>query len=82
MNTIQDVIDKRNELFEKAMLNFSFMMVYNGDLMAEEEEEELMDKLHKLDAAINDYQNDECGCGQHMKLQILKDMVHEIEKYI
>ena len=39
MKTIQDVIDKRNELFEKIMDNASFMMIYNGDLAGEEDEE-------------------------------------------
>ena len=38
MKTIQDVIDKRNELFEKIMDNASFMMIYNGDLAGEEDE--------------------------------------------
>ena len=44
MKTIQDVIDKRNELFEKIMDNASFMMIYNGDLAGEEDEEELLRK--------------------------------------
>ena len=48
MKTIQDVIDKRNELFEKIMDNASFMMIYNGDLAGEEDEEELLRKMQKL----------------------------------
>ena len=55
MKTIQDVIDKRNELFEKIMDNASFMMIYNGDLAGEEDEEELLRKMQKLDDAIYDF---------------------------
>ena len=62
MKTIQDVIDKRNELFEKIMDNASFMMIYNGDLAGEEDEEELLRKMQKLDDAIYDFQHDDCGC--------------------
>ena len=39
MNTLEEIIDKRNELFEKMMDNYSFMMIYNGDLMGDEDEE-------------------------------------------
>ena len=68
MNTLEEIIDKRNELFEKMMDNYSFMMIYNGDLMGDEDEEELMKKMQKLDDGINKLKNDECGCGEHMRL--------------
>ena len=73
MKTIQDVIDKRNELFEKIMDNASFMMIYNGDLAGEEDEEELLRKMQKLDDG---------GCGERMRLEVLKPLVRDIEKYV
>lgn len=82
MKTIQDVIDKRNELFEKIMDNASFMMIYNGDLAGEEDEEELLRKMQKLDDAIYDFQYDDCGCGERMRLEVLKTLVRDIEKYV
>ena len=57
MNTLEEIIDKRNELFEKMMDNYSFMMIYNGDLMGDEDEEELMKKMQKLDDGINKLKN-------------------------
>lgn len=80
MKTIEDVIEKRNELFEKMMDNFSFMMVYNSDTMGDEYEEELMNKMQKLDAAIYDFQHG--GCGEDMTLEFLKKLVREIEEYV
>ena len=82
MNTLEEIIDKRNELFEKMMDNYSFMMIYNGDLMGDEDEEELMKKIQKLDDGINKLKNDECGCGEHMRLAELRELISEIEEYI
>ena len=82
MKTIQDVIDKRNELFEKIMDNASFMMIYNGDLAGEEDEEELLRKMQKLDDAIYDFQHDDCGCGERRRLEFLKTLGRDIEKYV
>ena len=57
-------------------------MIYNGDLAGEEDEEELLRKMQKLDDAIYDFQHDDCGCGERMRLEVLKTLVRDIEKYV
>ena len=64
------------------MDNASFMMIYNGDLAGEEDEEELLRKMQKLDDAIYDFQHDDCGRGERMRLEVLKTLVRDIEKYV
>ena len=47
-----------------------------------EDEEELLRKMQKLDDAIYDFQHDDCGCGERMRLEVLKTLVWDIEKYV
>lgn len=82
MKTIQDVIDKRNELFEKMMDNASFDIIYNGETISGKDEEEMLRKMQKLDDAIYDFQHDDCGCGERMRLEVLKSLIKDIEKYV
>lgn len=82
MKRIQDIIDRRNELFEKMMDNFSFMMVYNSDLMEDEYAEDLMSKMQKLDAAIYDFQHEDCQDEDDKKLENIEELIREIEEYV
>ena len=57
------------------------MMIYNGDLAGEEDEEELLRKMQKLDDAIYDFQHDDCGWREE-RLEVRKTPVRDIEKYV
>lgn len=82
MDEIIDIKIKRDELFQKAMENDSFMQVFYGDLEGDEDEILLKNKLKLLYKAIDDFDTDVCGCGTGIRLQSIKSLIKEIQLYI
>lgn len=82
MNDILEIKCKRDELLQKAMENYSFMQVFYGDIEGDEDEKLLKKKLVLLNKAIEDFQSDVCGCGQGIRIQSMKSLIKEIQRYI
>ncbi len=81
-NMIVDVMCRRDELFQKAMENQSFMQVFYGDLEGDEDEVMLKRKLILLNTAIDDFNSDICGCGKGIRIQAMKSLIKEIQGYL
>ena len=77
-----DVMIKRDDLFQKAMENHSFMQVFYGDIEGDEDEIILKNKLILLNKAIDDFHTDICGCGKGIRIQAMKSLIKEIQSYI
>lgn len=82
MDDILEIKCKRDELLQKAMENYSFMQVFYGNIEGDEDEIILKNKLILLNKAIDDFQSDICGCGQGIRIQSMKSLIKEIERYI
>ncbi|MPN32271.1 hypothetical protein SDC9_179749 [bioreactor metagenome] len=82
MNDILEIKCKRDELLQKAMESYSFMQVFYGDIEGDEDEKLLKKKLVLLNKAIEDFQSDVCGCGQGIRIQSMKSLIKEIQRYI
>lgn len=82
MDDILEIKGKRDELLQKAMENYSFMQVFYGDIEGDEDEKLLKRKLVLLNKAIEDFQSDVCGCGQGIRIQSMKSLIKEIQRYI
>ncbi len=76
-NELQQIIDRRNELFEMIMDMSSFMEIYNGDW--EESEDEILSGMEALDDAIYDCR--ENGTTDD-KLTGMKEIIKRIEEYL
>lgn len=77
---IDKITESRNRIFEQMMENASFMAVYNGELYDDEEEEEILKMMEKLDDAIYEF-----NCGnpsKTMKFADIERLVEEIEKKV
>lgn len=80
MKTLQEIIDKRNEYFEQIMDNLSFAMVYGGEIIDEETEDIIMEKLRLLDMAIGRAQNGQTGGPS--AIEEMEKLLKEIEEYL
>lgn len=80
MMDIDKITERRNRIFEQIMENASFMAVYNGELYDNEEEEELLKMMEKLDDAI--YAFNRGDSTQSMKFKDLERLVEEIEEKV
>lgn len=83
MTGIEEIISKRNEIFEAMMDQFSFMAVYNQDLIRDEDEEKLTDMLKELDDTIYLFQNgmfkdSAAGDEALKKMKSLEEAMEEI----
>lgn len=77
---INKITERRNRIFEQMMDNASFMAVYNGDLYNDQEEDEILKMMEKLDDAIYAFN---CGNNpQGMKFTDIERLVEEIEKKV
>lgn len=84
MTGIEEIILKRNEIFEAMMDQFSFMAVYNRDLIRDEDEEKLTDMLKELDDTIYLFQNgmfEDSAAGDEA-LKKMKSLEEAMEKII
>lgn len=84
MTGIEEIILKRNEIFEAMMDQFSFMAVYNQDLIRDEDEEKLTDMLKELDDTIYLFQNgmSEDSAAGDEALKKMKSLEEAMEKII
>ncbi len=80
MMDIDKITERRNRIFEQIMENASFMAVYNVELYDNEEEEELLKMMEKLDDAI--YAFNRGDSAQSMKFKDLERLVEEIEEKV
>lgn len=84
MTGIEEIISKRNEIFEAMMDQFSFMAVYNQDLIRDEDEEKLTDMLKELDDTIYLFQNGmfKDSAASDEALKKMKSLEEAMEKII
>lgn len=75
--TLQEIIDKRNELFEMIMDMSSFMEIYNGDWG--DSEDEILKGMEALDDSIYDFQE---NGGTDDKLRKMDEIIKGIEKFL
>jgi hypothetical protein len=83
METIYDIEIKKSQLLDEAFNKGDFYIYYMGDtVIVSEAEKELKKKFDQLDVAIDDYRHDDCGCGERVRINVMKSLLNDIEGII
>jgi|GEM_PF-1099561 len=79
MENINEIEKKKSQLLDEAFNKGNFYIYYMGDTaMVSEAEKELKKKFDQLDVAIDDYRHDDCGCGEIVRINVMKSLINDI----
>ena len=79
METIYDIENKKSQLLDEAFSKGDFYNYYTGDtVIVSETEKELKKKFDQLNVAIDDYRHDDCGCGEIVRINVMKSLLNDI----